>query len=62
LQTKEEELLNFKLTLRKKTKILEEGNQTMSKLEMQIKEHLHQVAKKIAKTSLFEKGTLFIVF
>jgi len=34
----------------------------MSKLEMQIKERLHQVAKKLAKTSLFEKGTLFIVF
>jgi hypothetical protein len=62
LQTKEEELLNFEITLKKKAKILEEDNQTMSKLEMQITEHLHQVAKKEAKTSLFEKGTLFIVF
>jgi len=48
--------------LKKKAKILEEGNQTMSKLEMQIKEHLHQVAKKETKTSLFEKVALFIVF
>ncbi len=62
MQTKEEELLNFEITLKKKAKILEEDNQTMSKLEMQIKERLHQVAKKEAKTYLFEKGTLFIVF
>jgi hypothetical protein len=38
LQTKEEELLNFEITLKKKAKILEEDTQTMSKLEMQIKE------------------------
>ncbi|CAM6042474.1 unnamed protein product [Sphagnum compactum] len=55
LQTKEEELLNFEIILKKKAKIFEEDNQTMSKLEMQIKGRLHQVAKKEAKTSLFEK-------
>jgi len=37
LQTKEKELLNFEITLKKKARILEEHNQTMSKLEMHIK-------------------------
>lgn len=56
LQEKEKELTDFEEALKKKAKILEEHGQTISKLEMQVKERFQRVAAKELKHTDLERG------
>lgn len=56
LQAKERDLAGFEADLKKKAKGLEEHGQTISKLEMQVKDRLQRAADLELRTSELEKG------
>lgn len=56
LLSKERELTDFETDLRTKAKSLEEHGQTISKLEMQVKERLQRAVEFETKSEELEKG------
>lgn len=56
LLSKERELTDFEADLRRKAKTLEEHGQTISKLEMQVKERLQKAVEFETKSEQLEKG------